>query len=78
MPLLKTSASDFTSFVGALAQARPAGTTDPKASKATVPPKASTAMKVATIILASKVSTVATTTSVVSQANVKVNTTKRG
>lgn len=78
MPVLKTSASDFTSFVGAIAQARPAGTTAPKPSKVAVPPKASTVMKVATIILASKISSVATTTSVVAPSNIKVNTTKRG
>jgi hypothetical protein len=80
MPLLKTSASDFTAYVGSVAQARPAGTTAPKANKVAVPAKASTAAKVATVILASKVAVTAASpkTTVIAQANVKVNTTKRG
>jgi len=81
MPVLRSSASDFTTFVGAGAVTNGAagGGGAAKVVKTSVPPKPSVVAKTSVVTTASKVSvTAAPVTSLISQSTLKVSTTKRG
>lgn len=79
MPVLKTSASDFTTYTKAVAQARPAGASAPKVNKVAVAPVAASVTKIATVILASKVAVTAASpkTTVLAVSTAKSSSTKR-
>jgi len=81
MPVLRSSASDFTSFIGAGAVTNGAagGGGVSKVVKTSVPPKPSVVAKTSVVTIASKVSvTAAPVTSVLAISTLKVSTTKRG
>jgi len=80
MPVLRSSASDFTSFVGSGAVTNGAASGNmPKVIKTSVPPKPSVVAKTSVVTVASKVSvTAAPVTSVLATSTLKVSTTKRG
>jgi len=80
MPVLRSSASDFTTFVGSGAITNGAvGASMPKIIKTSVPPKPSVVAKTSVVTVASKVSvTAAPATTVLATSTLKTSTTKRG
>jgi hypothetical protein len=80
MPVLRSSASDFTSFVGsgAITNGAAGGGGAAKVVKTSVPPKPSVVAKTSVVTIASKVSVSAAPTTVISQSSLKTSTTKRG
>lgn len=80
MPVLRSSASDFTTFVGSSAVTNGgAGAKNAKVIKTSVPPKPSVVAKSSVVTVASKVSvTAAPSTSVIAASTPKTSTTKRG
>ena len=80
MPVLRSSASDFTSFVGSGAITNGAAASGiAKVVKTSVPPKPSVVAKTSVVTIASKVSvTAAPVTTVLATSTLKTSTTKRG
>jgi hypothetical protein len=79
MPVLRSSASDFTTFVGSTAITNgAAGASMPKIVNTSVPPKPSVVAKTSVVTVASKVSVSAAPTTVLALSTLKVSTTKRG
>jgi len=80
MPVLRSSASDFTSFVGSGAITNgAAGGNMPKVVKTSVPPKPAVVAKTSVVTLASKVSvSAAPATTILATSTLKTSTTKRG
>jgi hypothetical protein len=80
MPVLRSSASDFTTFVGAGAVTNGAANGNmPKVIKTTVSLRPGLVAKASVVTVASKVSvTAAPVTTVIATSTLKVSTTKRG